>query len=77
MTIEYTAAPAQSYQDYLAGHYLKQNIDIAVAKDIRVLVGTVDDIFKRNTQALTEALKDFRYFLSGPNAHFEVISVNL
>src|SRR5262249_3637184 len=77
MSIEYTAAPTQSYQAYLAGHYLKQNIDITLAKDIRVLVGSVDEIFKRNTRALTDALRDFRYFLSGPNVHFQVISVNL
>ena len=77
MEVEFTFQRRQSYKDYLAQQHLKENFDVAVLKGIRGLVGSIEEIFKKNTDELTGALRDIRYFIDRTNAYFEIISLNL
>ena len=77
MDIEFNFQRRQSYKEFLAGQQLEETIDIPVLKAIRGLVGSMEDIFKKNTDDLTGALRDIRYFIDRTNAYFEIISLNL
>ena len=77
MAVDYTHTPGLTYRDYLASHYVKENIDVVLSKPIRQAIGSVEDIFKLNSDALSSALKDLVFFRVGPNENIEVVCVNL
>ncbi len=77
MAVDYTYAPDRRYQDYLDSHNVRENIEVVLSKPIRQSIGSLEDIFKHNTDALAGALKDLAWFPSGPNENVEVARINL
>lgn len=66
-----------SYKDYLAQQYLKENMDVVVAKNVREAVGSVEDIYKRNTDRITSGLTDIQCRIDRTNDNLEEISFGL
>ena len=77
MAVDFIYTPDRRYRDYVVSHNVKENLDIVLSKPIREAVGSIEDIFKRNTEPLTEALKDFTWFPSGRNENVEVARISL
>jgi hypothetical protein len=77
MAVDFLYAPERRYQEYLGSHNVRENIDVVLSKPIRERIGSLEDIFKQNTDALTDALKNVTWFHDGPNRNVEVVRVNL
>src|ERR1700686_5338985 len=75
MSVDFIYTGPSSYRTYLAGMYQREKIDIAIAKPVRAVVGSVEEIYGSDRPALREALRNFHY--GAPDAPCEVLTVNL
>jgi tetratricopeptide (TPR) repeat protein len=66
-----------SYEQYLAQQYLKENMNVVVAKNVREAVGSIEDIYKHNTERITAGLTDIQCRMDRTNDHLEEISFAL
>ncbi len=63
-----------SYREFVEHQYLKRNIDLVVQKNIRELVGSVEEIYERNAIALRSEIEDG---VQQTNHNLETITLNL
>src|SRR5579871_214914 len=74
MSLEFIYTGPTSYRTYLAGLYLRDKIDVAIAKAVRAAVGSVAEVYGGMRAALGGAVRDLRFGGDGP---CEVLTVNL
>ena len=77
MPVEFSYLLRHSYKEYLEQQYLKENIDVVVSKNVREAVGSIEDIYKRNTDRLCAGLTDIQYRIDQTNDSLEIISFDL
>jgi hypothetical protein len=88
MSVEFSYRIHHSYKDYLAQQYLRENMEVILAKNVRSAVGSVEDICRQNateikgsiedaTDRLSSHLKDIRSSLDTQNKNLEVISFGI
>ena len=77
MPFEFSYLTGHSYKEYVAQQYLKENMDIVVAKNVRSAVGSIDDIYKQNKDRLSAGLTDIQCGIDRTNENLEHISFGL
>src|SRR5437588_10959080 len=77
MSVEFSYLLHHSYKDYLAQQYLKENVNAAVAKNVREAVGSIEDIYNNNTNRITAELTDIQCRIDRTNEALENLSFGL
>ena len=72
--LEYSYSKGAGYKEFLSQNRSAANMDVVIAKNIRDAVGSIEEVYTKNTEALTSSIKDLK---EGMNENFEVVNLNL
>ena len=77
MSVEFSYRWRHSYKEYIAQQYLRDNVDVVVAKSVREAVGSIKDVYGDNADRVGAGLTEIRYRIDQTNETLELISFRL
>jgi tetratricopeptide (TPR) repeat protein len=75
--LDFSYRHRHSWGEYLDQQYLKENMNVVVAKNVREAVGSIEDIYKNDADRIGANLIDIQYSIDESNENLECISFQL